>query len=87
MRIFNIIIEDKTKEKILYKHGITSYEIKKALFNNPLILKTKDLRYLALSFYQKYITIVFEVKDNIALIITAYPSSDAQRNLYKLKRG
>ena len=87
MKISNILIEDKIKEKILYKHNIGASEIKNALLNSPLILRTREGRYLAIGNVQRIITIVFEVSKNTAFIITSYPSSDAQRKLYKRKRG
>lgn len=86
MRISRIVIDKKIKEKILYKHSIRASEIKEILLNNPYILKAKYGRYIAIEFYQKYITIVFEFIEDIAYIITAYSSSDHQRKLYKHKR-
>lgn len=85
MRFDNIIIEDKIKEKILSKHSLMADEIKEVLLNKPLILKTKLDRYIAIGHYQRYITIIFEFKNNVANIITAYPSSDSQIKLYKKK--
>jgi hypothetical protein len=87
MRISKVLIEDKTKEKTLYKHHIRATEIRNILLNNPYVLKIRNYRYLALGHDQRYITIIFEIIKDTAFIITAYPSSDAQRKLYKLKRG
>ena len=86
MKISKVIINKKVKEKILYKHTIRSFEIRDILLDNPYILKTRDGRYIAMGFSQRYITIIFELKDDIVYIITAYPSSDAQRKLYKHKK-
>ena len=86
MKIRNILIEDKVKEKILFKHKVTAFEIKMALLNNPLILKTRKNRYLAIGKDQRYITIIFEFLNNTAFIATAFPSSESQRKLFKLKR-
>ncbi|MEK6847327.1 MAG: hypothetical protein AABY16_04115 [Nanoarchaeota archaeon] len=87
MKISKILIEDKIKEKVLYKHNIGAAEINEAILVNPYIIKTKDKRYLAIGFCKKVITIIFEMVKDTAFIITAYPSSDSQRKLYKLKRG
>ena len=87
MRITKILIEDKIKEKILYKHGISASEIKNVLLDNPYTLKTRENRYLTIGYYQRFLTIIFEMIKNTAFIVTAYPSSDAQRKLYKRKRG
>lgn len=86
MKISKIIIEKDIEEKIFYKHSIPLFEIEEALFSNPYILKTRESRLVAINWFQKYITIIFELRDNKAFIITAYPSSDAQRKLYKRKR-
>jgi uncharacterized DUF497 family protein len=86
MKISSILIEDNIKEKILEKRGIKAFEIKNILLNNPYVLKSGKDRYMALGKVQKYITIIFEMAKNTAFIVTAYPSSEAQRKLYKLKR-
>lgn len=89
MKISKILIEDKIKEKILFKHNVNALEIKEVLSNNPYILKTRESRYIAIGaidYYQKYITIIFEIIKDTLFIITAYPSSENQRKLYKLKR-
>ena len=85
MKIKDILIEDKIKEKILWKHNIRASDIKDALLDSPYILKTKNGRYLAIGHNHKFVTIIFEIVKNTAFIITAYPSSDAQRKLYKQK--
>jgi len=87
MRIKYVVIEDEIKKKILDKHNIEATEIKDILLNNPYILKAKGERYMAIGWSHKYLTIIFELEeDNIAFIITAYPSSDTQRKLYKHKK-
>ncbi len=83
----DILIEDKIKEKILYKHNIRASEIKRVLTLNPIILRVRDNRYMTIGFDQKFITIIFEMMKDTAFIITAYPSSDAQRKLYKRKKN
>lgn len=87
MRISKILIEDKIKEKIFQKHGTKASEIKNILFSNPYVLKTKENRYMAIGKDQRFITIIFEMVKDSAFIITGYPSLDAQRKLYKLKKG
>ncbi len=86
MRIRGFLIEEDIKRKILYKHDVRAEDIKEIIFNNPYILKIRDNRYLAIGKNHKFITLIFEVLKDIAVIITAYPSSDAQRKLYKSKR-
>lgn len=87
MKILTIVIEEKIKKKILDKHNIEASEIREVLLNNPYFLKAKGKRYMAIGFCNRYITIIFELeKDNTAFIITAYPSSDTQRKLYKYKK-
>ncbi|MEK6903015.1 MAG: hypothetical protein AABW64_00015 [Nanoarchaeota archaeon] len=86
MKITDILIEDAIKEKILIKHNVHATELKEVLLNNPYILKAKENRYMAIGYGQRWITIIFEMLQNTAFIITAYPSSDAQIKLYKLKK-
>ncbi len=86
MKITNILIEDNIKEKILDKHNVEAAEIKQVIFSNPLILKVKNKRYIAIGYHQRYLTIIFEDYNSTAFIITAYPSSEAQVKLYKKKK-
>ena len=86
MIIENVIIEDKVKEKVLEKHNVTAYEIENVLLDNPLVLKTKERRYLAIGFYNRYLTIVFEYDKKTASIMTGYPSSEWQIKLFKEKK-
>ena len=86
MKIINILIEGNIKEKILSKHNVEATEIKQVIFSNPLILKVRKNRYMAMGHYQRYLTIIFEIYNNIAFVITAYPSSEAQVKLYKKKK-
>ncbi len=85
MKITDILIEDKIKEKILIEHNVSASEIKSIILNNPYVSKAKGNRYMAIGCYQKFITIIFEMIKNTAFIVTAYPSSEAQIKLYKLK--
>ena len=68
------------------KHNVRSSEIKDALLNYPHFLRAKGRRYMAISFSNRFLTIIFELIKDTAKIITAYPSSDAQRKLYKHKK-
>ena len=54
--------------------------------NKPFILKTRSNRYMAIGYYQRFVTIIFEMVKNTAFIITAYPSSEAQKRLHKDKK-
>lgn len=74
------------KEKILDKHNVEAAEIKQVIFSNPLILKSGKNRYMAIGYHQIYLTVIFEIDNNIAFIVTAYPSSEAQIKLYKKKK-
>ena len=85
MRILDILIEDKVKEKVLDKHNVRSSEIKKIMLDNPYVVKSGKNRYMAIGYYQRFLTIIFEMEESTAVIVTSYPSTDAQRKLYKLK--
>lgn len=86
MRIQVVKLNEKIKNKILFKHGIIPTELIRTLFNNPFIIKVNRKRFLAIGFVHRYITIIFEKKNNAAHIITAYPSSKAQTRLYKKRK-
>ena len=86
MKITGILIEDKIKEKILDKHNIDAAEINEIMLSNPLMLKSKKQQYMAIGYYQRYITVIFEMLQWTAFIITAYPSSEAQIRLWKRKK-
>jgi len=86
MKITGILIEDKIKDKIISRHNVEADEIKQVIFTNPLVLKSKENRYLAIGHYQRYLTVIFEMHKNIAFIITAYPSTEVQIKLHKKKK-
>lgn len=86
MKISKVIIKEKIEEKILYKHNITVFEIEQAFFSDPYISKTREGRFIAINWFHKYITIIFEIEKDTAYVITAYPSSNSQRKLYKRKK-
>ncbi len=85
MRIEYIIIEKRIAEKILDKHTVEAAEIKAVLLRNPLIVKSKYKRYMAVGYYQRYLTVIFEYEEKQVKVITAYPSSEAQIQRYKLQ--
>lgn len=86
MKFANILIENKVKEKILFKHNVEAEEIKQVLLSKPLVLKAKHQRYIAIGKDERYLTIIFESKKGTTNVITAYPSSNAQIKLYKKKK-
>ncbi len=45
MRISDILIEDKIKEKILAKHNLTASEIKHVILAKPYVLRARGNRY------------------------------------------
>ena len=87
MRIDNIIIEDKIKEKILSKHNLRANEIVNVLLSKPLILRAKADRYIAIGYYERYLTVIFDKRNKSTNIITSYLSSETQIKLFKKKKG
>ena len=86
MIIKKVVVEKEIKNKIFDKHGIYTEEIKNGLFyGKPIFYRTKDERYMAVTNYHRYITLIFIYEKNNAHIITAYPSSKWQIKLYKKK--
>ena len=87
MRIKKIEIKKDIKYKILYKHKVRFSEITQSILSeNKFVRKTKDGRYIAVAKEQRYLTIIFEMDKDIAEIITAYPSSKWQMDLYKWRK-
>jgi uncharacterized DUF497 family protein len=87
MYIKKVLISQKTHEKIFDKHGIKLKEVEQALLENtPRFFKTRDGRYLALAFQERYLTMVFEYHQGTVEVITAYPSAEWQIRLYKRKK-
>jgi len=86
MIIREVQIVKKIEHKIYKKHGVIFYEVKNGLVLNPYVKKTSDGRYFAITKFNRFITVIFEYENNIADVITAYPSSKWQIKLFK-KRG
>ncbi len=85
MEINDILIEEDVQEKIL-GHGLQREDVENGLhFGNPKFSKDRFGRYLAITHYNRYVTVIFEYKDSNAHIITAYPSADWQVKKYKRK--
>ena len=81
-----VLLESKIEEKIYKKHNIKKEEIYNIIFDDyPFYFKTRDKKYLCIGKYNKYITIIFYLKNNKAEIITAYSSSKWQIKLHKRK--
>jgi len=85
MIINAVSIRNPIKKKLRFKHGINEEEINKILLNNKPVFKKSRGLYLSIGFKQRYLTIIFGYNkiNKIADIITAYPSSKWQINLYK----
>ena len=73
-------------EKKLQEHNVTESEAEDALLRDePKYLKARSGRYMAIGQAQRFITIIFEYANGIAMIVTAYPSSESQIKLYHRK--
>ncbi len=85
MRIRHINIKNWRKTKILHKHGVCEDEIR-MLFERPHYgFRSRNGCYIAVGCPERYLTVIFKIKNNIADIITAYPSSGNQISLYRRK--
>lgn len=86
MHLEDVYLEGPAGEKIVKKHGVSREEIETVLLaDEPKHFKTKAGRYLAIDVTERYLTIVYENRKGIAVIVTAYPSSQWQVKLYKRK--
>lgn len=84
MIIKKVFIDDETKFKIYNKHGVKFSEIEQALLlKNKFVKKIKEGKYIALTKSQRYLTIIFSMENGMAGIITAYPSSRWQIDLFQ----
>ena len=80
-------IDKNIQYKIYKKHGVIFYEIKNGLLLNPYVKKTKDEKYMTITKFNRFITVIFTYENGIADIITAYPSSKWQIKLFKNRGG
>ena len=86
MRIVDVYLGQEIEEKILAKHSVLREEIEETLLaDEPKYFKARRGRYLAIGFLKRFISAVYENRSGIAMIITAYPSSNWQISLYKRK--
>ncbi len=89
MRISQILWDEESVYHIA-KHGISPIEVEEAIFEgNPLILKSRDGRYIVLSraLSGRYMTIVvaFKLKGRVKMI-TARDMDEKERKYYQ-RRG
>ena len=85
MKLVKVLIEELAQKKIL-RHGLQREEVENGVhFGNPKFSKDRHGRYLAITHFNSYITVVFEYINFNAYVITAYPSSDWQIKKYKRK--
>lgn len=87
MRIDGIIIEEGVKRKILEKHNVRAVDIKDVFLGDPLFLRSRDGRYVAIGRSDgRMLAVVFEYGNGTAYVVTAYASSEWQKKLYKKKK-
>ncbi len=85
MKIKEVTIAKEVKIKIYRKHGVRFCEVKDVLMLNPLVRRARDGKYVAINNVERFLTVIFSCIDGIADIITAYPSSEWQKVLFKQK--
>lgn len=85
MRINKVVISLIVLEKIESEHGLSIEQVKQALLGEVQAFKAKYGRYMVIAHTTQYITIIFDYKQGIADLITAYPSSDWQIDFFKRK--
>jgi len=83
MLIKEIQIDKKVEYKIYKKHGVIFYEVKNGLLSKPYFRKTKNGKYVAITKFNRFITVIFACENGIADIITAYPSPVWQIKLFR----
>lgn len=86
MQVKRVYITEHTIKKILRKHNLRKDEIERTIFEDyPIYLKTRNERYLCIGRVNRYITIIFNLNNKFADVITAYQSSKWQIKLHKRK--
>ena len=86
MKHIKITVTEEVEEKILFKHHIGIDELKTSLIDGkPKFLRLRDNTYMAIAHHYRYLTIIFDYRDDRALVRTAYPSSPSQINRYQKK--
>lgn len=86
MHLKDVDLEEAVYEKVFRKHCVWREEIEEALLlDEPKHFKTRAGRYLAIGFTERYISVIYENRNGIAVVITAYPSSQWQIRMYKRK--
>ncbi len=84
MRIHDIFISQRIANKIWEEHGVSADEAIELMYDNPMIRRARDGRYMAVGFSASgYLTVIFDYDRGVAEIVTAYPSSDWQVKLFK----
>ncbi|CAD6492041.1 MAG: hypothetical protein CHKLHMKO_00222 [Candidatus Argoarchaeum ethanivorans] len=74
-------------EKIESKHRLNPLVAKEVLSGAPYIEKVGGNQYMAIGLsYEGYVTIFFKYCSGTAEIITAYPSTEWQVDLYRGKK-
>lgn len=86
MKIRQIVWDEDTAAHIA-RHGVDTQEVEDACFNsNPLVLKTRLNRYIALgqTVSGRHLTVIFEyLGQGRAKVITARAMAEPERRLYK----
>ena len=79
MYLKDVDLEEAVDEKVFRKHGISREEIEKALLlDEPKHFRTRAGRYLAIGLTERYVSTIYENHNGIAVVITAYHSSQWQ---------
>jgi hypothetical protein len=85
MRINQVVISLAIVEKIETEHGVDIEDVKAALSGDVQAFKAKYGRYMVIARTPYCITIIFDYRQGIADVVTAYPASDWQVRLLKRK--
>ncbi|MBN8584308.1 MAG: BrnT family toxin [Ignavibacteria bacterium] len=81
-------------DKNLRKHGVTNLESEQIFFNDPLIVSSdtvhstgEEKRFYALgrTDNEKYLTVVFTLRENLIRIISARKMSKKEKEIYNEK--
>lgn len=80
---------DEANTEHIARHNVEPEEAEEALRNRPAFRRSHSGRLVALGQTDagRFVVVVFELRKEIARVVTARPASDTERRLYRKEMG